>query len=82
MDERSQILSTRLRINNPRQLPKNQSIFNVSRNFTVSSIAIDMDPFRGPQPKSLLGRHRVLSPSASIRVSPLFLGTSVFGTAW
>ncbi|KAL2061116.1 hypothetical protein VTL71DRAFT_7389 [Oculimacula yallundae] len=41
-----------------------------------------MDPFRGPQPKSLLGRHRVLSPSASIRVSPLFLGTSVFGTAW
>lgn len=41
-----------------------------------------MDAFRGPPAKSLLGRHRVLSPSASIRVSPLFLGTGVFGTKW
>ncbi|KAK5688861.1 hypothetical protein LTS10_000840 [Elasticomyces elasticus] len=41
-----------------------------------------LDPFRGPAPKSLLGRHRVLSPSASVRVSPLILGTTNFGTKW
>ena len=27
-----------------------------------------------PPPKSLLGRHRLLSPTASVRVSPLCLG--------
>lgn len=32
-----------------------------------------------PQPKSLLGRHRQLAPNASIRVSPLCLGTMTFG---
>ncbi|KAK5715731.1 hypothetical protein LTR17_016719 [Elasticomyces elasticus] len=41
-----------------------------------------LDPFKGPAPKSLLGRHRVLSPSASVRVSPLILGTTNFGTKW
>ncbi|KAF2812489.1 norsolorinic acid reductase [Mytilinidion resinicola] len=37
--------------------------------------------FATAPPKSLLGRHRVLSPSASVRVSPLSLGTVNFGTA-
>ncbi|KAI9821620.1 MAG: hypothetical protein M1832_003294 [Thelocarpon impressellum] len=36
----------------------------------------------GPPPKSLLGRHRVLSPTAAVKVSPLCLGTMNFGDAW
>ncbi|ETS83176.1 Norsolorinic acid reductase [Pestalotiopsis fici W106-1] len=35
-----------------------------------------------PAPKSPLGRYRILSPSASIRVSPLCLGAMNFGDAW
>ncbi|ORY81016.1 norsolorinic acid reductase [Protomyces lactucae-debilis] len=35
-----------------------------------------------PDPPSALGRLRVLSPNAAIRVSPLCLGTMTFGTAW
>lgn len=35
-----------------------------------------------PRPKTLLGYHRVLSPSAGVRVSPLCLGTMNFGNAW
>ncbi|KAL4903092.1 NADP-dependent oxidoreductase domain-containing protein, partial [Aspergillus multicolor] len=35
-----------------------------------------------PQPPSLLGYHRVLSPLAGIRVSPLCLGTMHFGGKW
>jgi aryl-alcohol dehydrogenase-like predicted oxidoreductase len=35
-----------------------------------------------PSPVSLLGRHRILSPTAAVRVSPLALGTMNFGTAW
>ncbi|OCK78660.1 norsolorinic acid reductase [Lepidopterella palustris CBS 459.81] len=35
-----------------------------------------------PLVKSLLGRHRVLSPSASVRVSPICLGGMSFGEAW
>lgn len=35
-----------------------------------------------PVPKSLLGRHRLLSPTAAVRVSPLCLGAMNFGTAW
>ncbi|KAI9690679.1 MAG: hypothetical protein M1820_009913 [Bogoriella megaspora] len=35
-----------------------------------------------PLPKSLLGRHRVLSPTAAVKVSPLCLGAMSFGTAW
>ncbi|CAN8099613.1 unnamed protein product [Discula destructiva] len=31
-------------------------------------------------PKTLLGRHRLLSPTASVRVSPLCLGAMTFGT--
>ena len=34
------------------------------------------------KPKSLLGYHRVLAPSAGVRVSPLCLGTMNFGDAW
>jgi len=33
-------------------------------------------------PKSLLGRHRLLAPSASVRVSPLSLGGMSIGDAW
>ncbi|KAK4986184.1 hypothetical protein LTR50_005476 [Elasticomyces elasticus] len=35
-----------------------------------------------PEPKSLLGYHRILSPTAAIRVSPLCLGAMNFGEAW
>jgi aryl-alcohol dehydrogenase-like predicted oxidoreductase len=35
-----------------------------------------------PKPKSLLGYHRQLAPSAAVRVSPLCLGGMSFGTAW
>lgn len=33
-------------------------------------------------PVSLLGRHRLLSPTAGVRVSPLTLGAMNFGNAW
>jgi aryl-alcohol dehydrogenase-like predicted oxidoreductase len=33
-------------------------------------------------PVSLLGRHRILSPTAAVRVSPLSLGGMNFGNAW
>ncbi|KAI0098108.1 norsolorinic acid reductase [Hypoxylon sp. NC0597] len=35
-----------------------------------------------PPPKSPLARYRILSPSASVRVSPLCLGAMNFGLAW
>ncbi|KAH6659870.1 norsolorinic acid reductase [Truncatella angustata] len=35
-----------------------------------------------PAPKSPLGRYRLLSPTASVRVSPLCLGAMNFGNAW
>ncbi|KAK5046100.1 hypothetical protein LTR84_008557 [Exophiala bonariae] len=41
-----------------------------------------MSPRPPPDPKSLLGRHRLLSPTASIRVSPFCLGGMSFGTNW
>jgi aryl-alcohol dehydrogenase-like predicted oxidoreductase len=34
------------------------------------------------KPVSLLGRHRLLSTTAAVRVSPLALGAMNFGTAW
>jgi aryl-alcohol dehydrogenase-like predicted oxidoreductase len=34
------------------------------------------------KPISLLGRHRLLSPAAAVRVSPLILGGMSFGDAW
>ncbi|KAM0716889.1 hypothetical protein Q7P37_006741 [Cladosporium fusiforme] len=35
-----------------------------------------------PTPKTALGYHRILSPSAGLRVSPLCLGAMNFGEAW
>ncbi|KAL8771619.1 MAG: hypothetical protein Q9209_003063 [Squamulea sp. 1 TL-2023] len=35
-----------------------------------------------PEPKSALGRYRLLAPSAALKVSPLALGTMNFGDAW
>lgn len=35
-----------------------------------------------PAPVSLLGRHRLLAPSASVRVSPLSLGGMSLGNKW
>ena len=35
-----------------------------------------------PKPKSLLGYHRILAPTAGVRVSPLCLGSMTFGEAW
>lgn len=35
-----------------------------------------------PKPKSLLGYHRILSPTAGVRVSPLCLGALNFGDSW
>ncbi|KAF2479477.1 aryl-alcohol dehydrogenase [Neohortaea acidophila] len=35
-----------------------------------------------PPPKSVLGRHRLLAPTASVFVSPLCLGAMNFGEAW
>ncbi|KAL8845379.1 MAG: hypothetical protein Q9176_000015 [Flavoplaca citrina] len=42
-----------------------------------------MAPFApAPKPNSLLGYHRILSPTAGVRVSPLCLGAMNFGDAW
>ncbi|KAF2114625.1 norsolorinic acid reductase [Lophiotrema nucula] len=35
-----------------------------------------------PAPASFLGRHRILSPTAGVKVSPLCLGAMNFGDAW
>ncbi|EFR05231.1 aryl-alcohol dehydrogenase [Nannizzia gypsea CBS 118893] len=35
-----------------------------------------------PPPKSLLGRHRLLAPTASVRVSPISLGGMSLGDTW
>jgi aryl-alcohol dehydrogenase-like predicted oxidoreductase len=37
---------------------------------------------QAPKPKTNLGYHRILSPSAGLRVSPLCLGAMNFGEAW
>ncbi|KAL8827539.1 MAG: hypothetical protein Q9170_006981 [Blastenia crenularia] len=41
-----------------------------------------MYPLPETQLKSPLGRHRVLAPSAGVKVSPLCLGAMNFGNAW
>jgi aryl-alcohol dehydrogenase-like predicted oxidoreductase len=42
-----------------------------------------MSPFDiPPKPKSLLGYHRVLSPNAAVKVSPLCLGGISIGNSW
>lgn len=35
-----------------------------------------------PEPETALGRYRVLSPKAAVRVSPLQLGAMSLGEAW
>jgi len=35
-----------------------------------------------PLPKSLLGRHRLLAPTAGVYVSPICLGAMNFDNAW
>jgi aryl-alcohol dehydrogenase-like predicted oxidoreductase len=35
-----------------------------------------------PQPKTELGRYRILSPNAGLRVSPFALGAMSIGSAW
>lgn len=35
-----------------------------------------------PEPPTALGKHRVLAPTAGVRVSPLCLGAMNFGEAW
>jgi aryl-alcohol dehydrogenase-like predicted oxidoreductase len=35
-----------------------------------------------PKPTNGLGYHRILSPTAGVRVSPLCLGAMNFGDAW
>ncbi|KAL9113132.1 MAG: hypothetical protein Q9227_002744 [Pyrenula ochraceoflavens] len=37
---------------------------------------------KGEEPKSLLGYHRQLAPSAAVKVSPICLGAMNLGTAW
>ncbi|RFN48802.1 alcohol dehydrogenase [Fusarium flagelliforme] len=40
-------------------------------------------PFQtAPEPKSLLGWHRILSPTASVKVSPICLGGISIGNSW
>lgn len=39
-------------------------------------------PTPSTKPTSALARHRILAPSAAIRVSPICLGTANFGDAW
>jgi aryl-alcohol dehydrogenase-like predicted oxidoreductase len=35
-----------------------------------------------PPPRTLLGRYRILSPNAAVRVSPLVLGGMSIGDKW
>ncbi|KAF2729639.1 aryl-alcohol dehydrogenase [Polyplosphaeria fusca] len=39
-------------------------------------------PMQAPAPRSILGRHRILAPSAGVKVSPLCLGAMNFGDVW
>ena len=42
-----------------------------------------MSFFQGPpKPSSLLGYHRILSPTAAVKVSPICLGGISIGSAW
>lgn len=43
----------------------------------------EVNPFSPlPPPATALGRYRVLSPRAGVRVSPLILGAASIGDAW
>lgn len=41
-----------------------------------------MSTQKAPPPKSALGRHRLLAPTAAVMVSPICLGAMNFGEAW
>ena len=60
----------------------NHSLFTV----TTTLVIIEMAGFAGPQmpldPPTELGRLRILSSTAGIRVSPLALGGGNIGQAW
>jgi hypothetical protein len=48
-----------------------------------SSIFTTMNPFAPPpKPKTALGWHRVLSPTANVKVSPIALGGISIGNSW
>lgn len=53
-----------------------------SSRILVSRNAIVRTMQSAPEPKSALGRYRLLAPSAALKVSPLALGTMNFGDAW
>ncbi|KAK3353763.1 aryl-alcohol dehydrogenase [Lasiosphaeria hispida] len=48
----------------------------------MTSESIKLLFWPAPEPATLLGRYRILSPNAAIRVSPIQLGTMLLGTAW
>lgn len=50
------------------------------RNFDKSSTKMAFNPLATP--KNGLGYHRILAPTAGVRVSPLCLGAMNFGEAW
>jgi aryl-alcohol dehydrogenase-like predicted oxidoreductase len=50
--------------------------------FAAKITAANMSFIAPSKPVSLLGRHRLLSPTAAVRVSPLVLGAMNFGDAW
>jgi hypothetical protein len=55
--------------------------FSSFHRITESLSSITMS-FEVPAPKSLLGRHRLLAPSAGVFVSPICLGAMNFGDFW
>jgi hypothetical protein len=60
----------------------NASLLLFYQDFTTSFVPAKMSLPTGAAPPSSLGYHRVLGHNASIKVSPICLGTMNFGTAW
>jgi len=59
------------------------SPFTFSDKVCVSTLSHHVHPIPPlPKPESLLGYHRSLAPNASVKVSPICLGTMSFGDAW
>jgi hypothetical protein len=58
----------------PLHIIKNKSLFPLNANMSLFEPA--------PEPPTSLGRYRVLSKTAGIRVSPLQLGAMSIGEAW
>lgn len=57
--------------------------FHSSSRIYCTAVVSNMSLFAPvPKPASLLGYHRLLSPTAGVRVSPLCLGAMNFGDAW